>query len=89
MDIQSTFGFINKHGSASKPPSDTEQHVALPRQKPIVCPVCSWVCTIEESGYSGGIDHEPIHCENCQTLVIQYRTTRHTTKTWRPPLQQA
>jgi hypothetical protein len=90
MDHQPEFAFLEEQRTLAKPKSAGLAPVSFPESKPVECPVCHWVCVIEETGeYSGCIDHEPINCGNCKTLVTEYRTTRFLKTWWCPPVQVA
>jgi hypothetical protein len=54
------------------------------RQPDFICSDCNLACFIEEHGYCGGHDDEPIQCRDCNKQLGTFSTTGFLTKTWQP-----
>jgi hypothetical protein len=54
------------------------------KKKPdFICPDCNLACYIEEYGYAGGRDEEPIDCKKCGKRLGRFSTTGYTRKHWK------
>jgi hypothetical protein len=67
---------------AQKNPSGNK--IYPPDRKPnFICSDCNIACFIEEHGYAGGVDDEPIACQKCGRPLGTFHTSGHTRKIWK------